>query len=301
LSWHALGTTAGVHVTDSAKLALAGDALAEELDAIDRACSRFRNDSELARLNAAGGDPFPASNLLFEAVAVARRAARVSGGAVDPTVGRALRAIGYDRDFAEIAASKTPVRLRVESVAGWRVVRLDRERRTIRVPDGVELDLGATAKALAADRAAARAHAAAGCGVLVNLGGDVAIAGAPPDGGWTVLVTDDHSNGPEAKGETVRLFDGGLATSSTSVRRWATTGGASHHIVDPTTGLSARETWRTVSVAAGSCVDANVATTTAIVRGEPAPGWLEALGLPGRLVRPAGAVVRVGAWPEPPA
>jgi thiamine biosynthesis lipoprotein len=300
LSWRALGTTAGVHVTDPSRLALAGEVLAAELHAIDSACSRFRADSELARLNAARGDAFSASDLLLEAVSVALRAARVSGGAVDPTVGRALRAIGYDRDFDEIAATRTTARLRVESVAGWRVVRLDRERRTIRVPDGVELDLGATAKALAADRAAARAHAAAGCGVLVNLGGDVAMAGEPPEGGWTVLVTDDHSSGPDADGETVRLFDGGLATSSTSVRRWATSGGASHHIVDPTTGLSARETWRTVSVAAGSCVDANVATTTSIVRGEPATGWLEALGLPGRLVRPAGAVVRVGAWPEAP-
>jgi thiamine biosynthesis lipoprotein len=301
VSFPALGTTAGLHVTDPSKLAPARDVLVAELDAIDDACSRFRDDSELARLNAAGGHPFPASDLLLEAVEVALRAARLSDGAVDPTVGRALRAIGYDRDFAEIAASKTPARLRVESVAGWRVVRLDRERRTIQLPEGVELDLGATAKALAADRAAALAQGVTGCGVLVNLGGDVAIAGDPPDGGWRVFVTDDHGSGPEAEGETVCLTGGGLATSSTAVRRWPTTGGAAHHVVDPATGLAAPETWRTVSVAAGSCVDANVATTASIVRGEPAIAWLDGLGLPSRLVRPAGAVVRVGAWPEPPA
>jgi thiamine biosynthesis lipoprotein len=301
VSFPALGTTAGLHVTDPSKLAPARDVLVAELDAIDDACSRFRDDSELARLNAAGGHPFPASDLLLEAVEVALRAARLSDGAVDPTVGRALRAIGYDRDFAEIAASKTPARLRVESVAGWRVVRLDRERRTIQLPEGVELDLGATAKALAADRAVALAQGVTGCGVLVNLGGDVAIAGDPPDGGWRVFVTDDHGSGPEAEGETVCLTGGGLATSSTAVRRWPTTGGAAHHVVDPATGLAAPETWRTVSVAAGSCVDANVATTASIVRGEPAIAWLDGLGLPSRLVRPAGAVVRVGAWPEPPA
>jgi thiamine biosynthesis lipoprotein len=301
VSFPALGTTAGLHVTDPSKLAPARDVLVAELDAIDDACSRFRDDSELARLNAAGGHPFPASDLLLEAVEVALRAARLSDGAVDPTVGRALRAIGYDRDFAEIAASKTPARLRVESVAGWRVVRLDRERRTIQLPEGVELDLGATAKALAADRAAALAQGVTGCGVLVNLGGDVAIAGDPPDGGWRVFVTDDHGSGPEAEGETVCLTGGGLATSSTAVRRWPTTGGAAHHVVDPATGLAAPETWRTVSVAAGSCVDANVATTASIVRGEPAIAWLDGLGLPSRLVRSAGTVVRVGAWPEPPA
>ena len=300
LSFGALGTTAGLHVTDASGLAAAKEILVAELDAIDRACSRFRDDSELALLNTAGGRPFPAGDLLLEAVEVALRAARITGGAVDPTVGRALRAIGYDRDFAEIAGSAAPVNVRVEAVEGWGAVRLDRERRTIQIPDGVELDLGATAKALAADRVAALAHRVAGCGVLVNLGGDVAIAGPPPRVGWRVLVTDDHASGAEAEGETVCLFGGGLATSSTLVRRWATEQGRSHHVVDPATGLSAAEIWRTVSVAAGSCVDANIATTAAIVRGEPALAWLDGLGLPGRFVRPSGSVVRVGAWPDPP-
>jgi FAD:protein FMN transferase len=188
----------------------------------------------------------------------------------------------------------------VEGVAGLRSVRLDRIRRTIQIPDGVELDLGATAKALAADRAAALAHSVAGCGVLVNLGGDVAIAGPPPPGGWKVLVTDDHANGRAGTGQTVYVAGGGLATSSTTVRRWATERGDFHHVVDPTTGLPAAETWRTVSVAAGSCVDANIATTAAIVRGEAAVAWIDGLGLPGRFVRPSGSVVRVGAWPGPP-
>jgi thiamine biosynthesis lipoprotein len=300
LSFGALGTTASLHVTDASGLAASREVLVAELDAIDRACSRFRDDSELASLNVAGGRPFPAGDLLLEAAEVALRAARITGGAVDPTVGRALRAIGYDRDFAEIARSAKPAKVRVAAVEGWESVRIDRERRTIQVPEGVDLDLGATAKALAADRAADRAHEVAGCGVLVNLGGDVAIAGAPPPGGWRVLVTDDHASGARAEGETVCLFGGGLATSSTSVRRWATEHGHSHHVVDPTTGQSAAETWRTVSVAAGSCVDANIATTAAIVRGEAAVSWLDGLGLPGRFVRPSGSIVRIGAWPDPP-
>ncbi len=300
-SFRALGTTAGVHVTDASKLAAAKAVLESELQAIDRSCSRFRDDSELVRLNAAGGHPCRTSDLFIEAVEVALRAARVSAGAVDPTVGGALRAIGYDRDFAEIVASPSPLRLRVASVTGWRSVRVDPERRIVRVPAGVELDLGATAKALAADRAAARAHEVTGCGVLVNLGGDIAISGPASAGGWTVLVTDDHESGPGADGQTIRLAGGGLATSSTTVRSWATDDGRRHHIVDPSTGLSAGPTWRTVSVAAGSCVDANIATTAAIVKGEDAVGWLGKTDLPGRLVRTGGAVIRVGEWPEPPA
>jgi thiamine biosynthesis lipoprotein len=300
LSFGALGTTAGLHVTDASGLAAAEEILVAELDAIDRACSRFRDDSELALLNAAGGRPFPAGDLLLEAVEAALRAARITDGAVDPTVGRALRAIGYDRDFGEIKGAAGTARVHIEEVAGWRSVRLDRERRTIQIPDGVELDLGATAKALAADRAAALAHSGAGCGVLVNLGGDVAIAGPPPPGGWKVLVTDDHANGRAGMGQTVYVSGGGLATSSTTVRRWATERGDFHHVVDPTTGLPAAETWRTVSVAAGSCVDANIATTAAIVRGEAAVAWIDGLGLPGRFVRPSGSVVRIGSWPDPP-
>ena len=300
-SLRALGTTARVYVTDASKLPSARNVLVGELEAIDESCSRFRDDSELARLNAAGGRPLSVSDIFIEAVEEGLRAARVTAGAVDPTVGGALRAIGYDRDFAEIAASRTPPRLRVASVAGWRSVRVDREHRTVQVPAGVELDLGATAKALAADRAAARAHEVTGCGVLVNLGGDVAIGGRPPVGGWRVLVTDDHESGPEAEGQTIVVFGGGLATSSTTVRSWATDRGPAHHVVDPATALPAKRAWRTVSVAAGSCVDANIATTAAIVKGDDAVGWLGETELPGRLVRVDGAVVRVGAWPEPPA
>jgi thiamine biosynthesis lipoprotein len=112
-----------------------------------------------------------------------------------------------------------------------------------------------------------------------------------------VRVTDDHASGPEADGQTVLVQSGGLATSSTTVRRWARGGQELHHVLDPRTGRPAEEVWRTVSVAAASCVDANIASTAAIIRGERAPAWLESLGLPARLVLPEGSVVRVGGWP----
>jgi thiamine biosynthesis lipoprotein len=167
------------------------------------------------------------------------------------------------------------------------------------VPAGVELDLGATAKAFAADQGAARAAAVVGGGILVSLGGDVAVAGTAPESGWPVLVTDDHAAGPDAPGETIGIATGGLATSSTTVRRWRRGDEVLHHIIDPAVGRPAATCWRTVSVAAASCVDANIASTASIIRGESAPRWLAERGLAARLVRVDGEVVRVGGWPAP--
>lgn len=293
----ALGTTALVSVTDPAALEPARAVLEAELDAIDRACSRFRDDSELARVNrAAGRPPVAISPLFATALAAALRAAELSGGDVDPTVGRALRLVGYDRDFALVPPVGRALAYETVAVAGWRSVELDTRRQTVRIPAGVELDLGATAKAFAADRAARRLNAMLGTGVLVSLGGDIAVAGPPPPGGWSVGVADDHASTDPA--ETVAVASGGLATSSTHVRRWRRGGRELHHLIDPRTGLPAVSPWRTVTVAAGSCVDANTASTAAFVRGEGAAPWLARLRLPARLVRRDGRIVRVGGWPD---
>jgi thiamine biosynthesis lipoprotein len=180
----------------------------------------------------------------------------------------------------------------------WRSVVLDEEGRTVRTPRGVELDLGATAKALAADRAARRACAMTGTGVLVSLGGDIAVAGAAPHGGWSIRIAEDNSSPLDVPGPTVSVSSGGLATSGTTVRRWATAAGSLHHIVDPRNGRPANDHWRTVTVAASSCVDANAASTAAIVLGEHAPRWLADRGLPARLVRYDLQTTHVAGWPE---
>jgi thiamine biosynthesis lipoprotein len=170
----------------------------------------------------------------------------------------------------------------------------------VRIPSGIVLDLGATAKAWAADRGARAVWEAAGCGVLVGIGGDIATAGgvgSGPAGGWRIHVTDDHRSGPDAPGQTVAIADGGIATSSIAVRRWKRGGQTMHHIIDPSSGAPARGPWRTVSVAAADCTDANIAATAALVRGRRAPAWLDALGLPARLVAHDGVVLRIGDWP----
>jgi thiamine biosynthesis lipoprotein len=297
-SFHALGTTATVCVTDDRALPAAREAVAGEVAALDLACSRFRPDSELAAVNTAAGEAVRIGPLLFEALGAALRAAELTGGLVDPTVGRSLRLLGYDRDFAAVSARDgRTFTARVRRPGGWRTISLDGNARTVRVPAGTELDLGATAKALGADRAAAAAHAAAGCSVLVSLGGDIAVAGAPLAEGWAVRLDGDHAAPLAGSGPVVLLREGGLATSSTTVRRWRAGDAELHHVVDPRTGRSAETPWRTVTVAAGSCVDANIATTAALVLGAAAEEWLAARGLAARLVRLDGRVAALGGWP----
>ncbi len=308
----ALGTTASVLVASPDVLEEATSILRSELDDLDRACSRFRPDSELAAVNDAAGQPVAVSPLLLEAVEVAVRAARVTGGLVDPTVGAAMSAIGYDRDFSQVAPAGPALRVELRPVPGWRRIRVERRTSTVQIPTGAQLDLGATAKAFGADRAAAAVAARCRSGVLVNLGGDLAIAGRAPAGGWRVRVADDHAaaavddpaaaaaaadDPAAAERPTVAVRSGGLATSSTSVRRWARGGMWMHHLVDPSTGRPAPEWWRTVSVAAGSCVDANIASTASVILGPSAPAWLADRRLPARLVDATGAVTVVAGWP----
>jgi len=300
------GTTAALLVSEPDRLDDARAVADAELAAVDLACSRFRPDSELSRLNACGGAVTAISELFAELIEAALRAARLTDGDVDPTCGHALAEIGYNRDFTVLQAaglqtpgaapplSQRPAR----RVPGWRSVRLDRRRLLAQLTNGAQLDLGATSKAWAADRCAGIIAAKAGSGVLVSLGGDIAVAGPAPAGGWRVRVTDDHAAAPDAPGQTVTIRSGGLATSSTTVRTWAVGGQRVHHIINPATGQPAVSCWRTVSVAAGSCVDANTASTAAIIRSAAARPWLQSAGLPARLVREDGSVETTAGWPS---
>ncbi len=289
-----------VVASDGDRLPAAVDAVASTVAAFDRACSRFREDSELSAINRAAGRATPVSPLMIEATQAALRAAALTEGAVDPTLGTVMIALGYDRDFkagldgrgAARAGSRPPV-------GGWRRLRVDAAAGTVSIAPGATLDLGATAKALAADQAAVAALHAAGCGVLVGLGGDIATAGPAPAEGWRVRVTDDHHANAGAFGQTITLHSGGLATSSTTVRRWRGAGGAVvHHLLDPATGLPATGGWRTASVTAASCLDANIASTAAIVRGPRAAVWLTSMRLPSRLVGDDGVALHLCGWPE---
>jgi len=298
VSFPALGTTAVLAVLDAGAARTAESLLRTRLRSVDRACSRFRSDSELVAANRRAGEAVTLSPELHGFVRAALDAACSTDGLVDPALGAELRAAGYDRTFV-LVAERDGWRVReVERPRGlWREIELDDERRRLRAPRGVELDLGATAKARAADLAAHEIAEATGSGTLVALGGDISVAGACPQGGWSVLVAERHDDVLDGPGDRIAVREGGLATSSTSTRSWVTDRGRMHHVLDPRTGLPAVEVWRTVTVAAASCLDANVATTAGLVLGAGALAWLEQRGVHARLVARTGAVFTTHAWP----
>jgi len=295
----ALGTSMRLIVTRPDGLAAARASVDRIVNAIDEAASRFRDDSELSRVNRDAGHEVRVSPLLAQAIAAGLRGARLTDGAVDPTVGSAVRLAGYDRDFATVPPDGKPINMSVTRVPGWQAIQFDDRARVVAVPPGVEIDLGATAKALAADLAAAAAHQAVGAGgVLVSLGGDIAVAGDPPAEGWAVQTSEDSNAAIDSDEETITIESGGIATSSITVRRWTRGGVVLHHIIDPSTGMPVDGPWRTASVVAASCVDANIASTAAIVKGESAIAWLATTGLQARLVDRDGGVHRVSGWPN---
>ncbi len=295
-------TTATLVLTDPSALRLARATLDDELAAMGLACSRFRPDSEINALLRQPGAPVQLSPVLNDAIGAALRIAAATSYLVDPTVAAAVIALGYDRDIRSLmGAPQSAVDIATAASrpapGAWRIQH-DAERRTVTVPAGVGLDLGASAKPLAADRAAARIAEVTGCGVLVGLGGDIAVAGPAPESGWSIAIADDHRSAENSPQTTVAVRTGGLATSSITTRSWRTTGGIRHHLVDPRTGENPPSWWRSVSVAAGSALDANAAATAAIILGPAAADWLRLLGLPARLVGVDGSVATVAGWPD---
>jgi thiamine biosynthesis lipoprotein len=291
--WTALGAPVQFVVTEAGALESGRAILKAELTAMDAVCSG-RPGSELAGLGelaaasgaggGAGGAVIPVSSLLADAIAAALRTARLTGGDVDPTVGEA-------RD-----GRTGPGRLDAfpGQAAGWQQVRLDHEARRLWMPAGLRLDLSATVTAWAADRCAGRLARKLGCGVLVGLGGRIAVAGQAPPGGWRIRIQD--ANGAEdAPATVVAIHDGGLATSSTAARRRGHD--PLRYILDPRAVAPAAPFWRTVSVAAVSCAFASAASTAAMIRGRHAKRWLASLGLPARMVALDGRVHTVAGWP----
>ena len=322
--WSALGTYAQLVVDDGVDDRAALVVARQIVDAVDASCSRFRPDSDLSRASAAAGTWVEVDPLLVRAVDAAIEAARWTGGLVDPTLGRALVELGYDRDLDLVRAGPsprtggsptggstaagaraegrtvlrtTPHERRLAS-GGWEELETDLAG-WIRVPAGCSLDLGATGKAFAADLVANAVVLAVGGSVVVSLGGDVAAVCQDGRTSWPVLVSDTAGPDLDVAGETVMLGTGGLATSSIRHRRWTHDGAAVHHILDPRTGRPAATTVASATVRAPSCVEANAASTAAVILGDDASGWLEERGLDAVLVDQDGRSSRYGGWSAP--
>jgi thiamine biosynthesis lipoprotein len=276
-------------VSDPEASELAAVDLRRLMQHVEDAASRFLLDSDLNWANANAGRPIAISRTLLRLVETALAEASRSAGAVDPTLGRDLARIGYDRDISLVADSDAPASSRIRR-ADWRDVRLDRVNGLLTVPRGTALDLGASAKAQTADWAATELAGRYGCSVLVEIGGNVAVAGARS---WQLTVTEQEGT----PGQQITMSSGGLATSTTVVRTWQRAGERMHHILDPATGLPAAGRWRTASVAASSATHANTCATATIVLGDAAVPWLVGQQVAARLVDQAGAVTTIGGWP----
>jgi len=328
--WSALGSYVHLVVADGERLEAARAGVVAVLDAVDRSCSRFRDDSDLVRANRAAGRWVRVDRLLTDALAVAVAAAAETDGLVDPTLGAHLAALGYDRDLSMVRSLSGPAGEpradrkgpggpppdRSRSGRGgpdesgpaaipalpvpnaWRELGIDPDG-AVYVPPGVALDLGATGKAFAADLIARSVPKEAGTDLVISLGGDVAVGLIQdPDLDWPVIVTEQVEDADGDAAETVMISSGGLATSSVTRRRWKYGGRVMHHLLDPRTGAPVSRVWRTATVSGASCVAANTASTVSIVLGEQAPAWLAERDLAARLVAVDGTVVRVGGWPE---
>ena len=285
-----LGTYVFLATRDPVELDHARRLSEAALAEVDRTCSRFRDDSDLARANASAGRWVVVDPILVAAVTVAVEAARVTQGLVHPLLGRNLVSCGYDRDFGSLADTGPVIPAPAPEPDAWEKIGISDD--AIRVPAGTALDLGATGKAFAADLVAETLAGELGGSAIISVGGDLAVA--RPDGHpWQVVVCER----PDEQGALVWLERGGIATSSTGVRRWARGGTTYHHLLDPRTGMPVRDTWSLVTCLGDTAVGANTAATAAVVLGPDAPAWLEAHGVAARLVSPGGDASRTGAWP----
>lgn len=295
----AIGTHHRIVVTRPEVLGPAIVVAREHLADLDAAVSRFRSDSEVTALACRarrGTATQLVSPVFVDVLTAGLRAARLTDGLVDPTLGAALVAAGYDADLAVVqVADRRPSRAPVTRV-DWRDVRLEPGLGRVTVPRGALLDLGATAKARAADVIAGRLADTLPGGFLVSLGGDVAVSGELPPRGWQIGV--EGTGGEERQVVTSR--GQAFATSSTRRRTWTQGGRSRHHIIDPRTGETASTHWEQVTCAGIDAVEANAASTAAVVLGPEAPAWLEARGIPARLDRARdAAVVTTTGWPRP--
>ncbi len=237
--------------------------VAERLERLESRWSRFRPSSELCQLNAAAGHPIVVSRSTYEVVARAVDVWRWTAGRYDPSVLSALMASGYDRDFDDVDRVGDGPAPKPVPAPGCAGIGLDPMTRSIRLPLGVGLDLGGIGKGYAADLLATEMVAAGALGALVNLGGDVRAAGAPPSAGWIVDVEDPFETGTGQ----LSVTEGGIATSTSLRRTWSRGDEQLHHLVDPTTGKPATTGLVSVTVIAGECWRAEVLAKAAFVAG----------------------------------
>lgn len=289
--WGVSGTIATQHQKD---LADAERRLWHWIGAVDATCNRFDETSEISRVNRHGAGPVVVSETFERALDAAWRAFSATEGLCDPTVLPALLSLGYVDDYDLIAQRDDIVAGTPVPSPGFNALHWDRDAHTVSPDQGCQIDLGASAKALCADLVAT--DLAERGGVIVEIGGDVAVRGQGSNGPWAIGVSDSLSlTGREPR---ISIAAGGVATSSTGTRTWRIGAETANHVIDPRTGWYANGDYATASVSASSCVLANAFATAALLWDEDAAFHIAQAGWSARLVRRDGTVEFVGGWPE---
>lgn len=270
----------------------------------ERRLSRFREDSELSRLNRSAGRPVPVSPTLWEVLRAALLAAQISEGLVVPTVLPALEAAGYGRSLKwmldEVPAG--PAGAWTAGLHAWQQIRLDPQQRTVRLPEGAGLDLGGIAKGWAADRVVRWLEPYGPA--LMDAGGDIAVSGPMRDGRpWPIGVADPRRTSQAVFDDppligVIRIARGGVATSGRDIRRWRQGGEERHHLIDPRTGRPARTDILTVTVVAPTAYEAEIAAKVVFLLGSrDGLAWLERRpGMAGLIVREDGEILCSSRW-----
>jgi thiamine biosynthesis lipoprotein len=293
------GTVVGVWTTEPGLLPELETYLRVWVETVEAAASRFRADSDISRANAGAGSPVSVSSDLLDAVDAACMMADATYGLCDPTVGGAVISAGYDRTFTDVVSRGAgPVTAHLRGGA-WKQVVVDRRAGTLTVPAGFLLDLGGSAKGWAVDQAirATRRRVLVShldAGICISAGGDMAVAGRAPHGGWPVTIRERLEEAGGVPERQVRLASGGMATSGASVRRWERDGEQQHHIIDPRTGEPGQSTWALVTTFADTCLLADTMATAAFLLNDAAPRWLAGRGIGARLLRADGSEVLIG-------
>ena len=293
------GTTVGVWSTEPDMLPRLETFMKRWVVAVEAACSRFDIASDISRANAGAGSPVRVSPVLVHAVEAALLMAAATQGLCDPTVGLSVISAGYDRSFELVDAEGPGPRVAHRRGGAWRLVEADRDASTVMVPAGYALDLGGSAKGWAVDGAIDVVNQSLlpgfpDAGVCISAGGDLAVSGRPPVGGWPVIIRErlDASDGlPERE---IQLLRGAMATSGATQRQWRRDGTAGHHIIDPETGEPGISSWTLVTTFSDSCLVADTMATAAWLLGEDAPRKLERWGIGARLLGHDGREVLAG-------
>jgi len=252
--------------------------------------SRFRADSGLSQLNAAGGRPMAVPPALWQVLGAALEAARLSDGLVQPALLGALEAAGYDRSFDQLAGRAIVDRAAAHTV-DWRSIRIDRRSATVTLPADMRIDLGGIAKGWAAGQAAQRLAQAGPA--LIDAGGDIAVSGPMADGSpWPIAIANPFA--PEDSLGLLLLVRGAVATSGRDYRRWVRDGIEQHHIIDPRTGRPAQTNVLSATIVAPDGPMAEMAAKVALILGSRAGmAWLDARPtLAGLLVLADGRILR---------